>query len=148
MKAAFLLGRLVFGGFFINAGLHHFQKRKETAGYAAAKKVPLPELAAVATGAMLIVGGANIMLGVKPKLGTLAVMGVLGGVTPVMHDFWRTTDPAQRQSEAINFMKNTALLGGALALMGVEEPWPLSLPVWRTASWETTARRLARQVAA
>ncbi len=148
MKAAFLLGRLVFGGFFISAGLHHFQQRKEMAGYASTKNIPLPEVAAVATGALLIVGGASIMLGVKPKLGTLAVMGFLGGVTPVMHDFWSTTDPAQRQNETIHFMKNTALLGGALALMGVEEPWPLSVPMWRTASWERVARRLMRQVAA
>ncbi len=29
----------------------------------------------------------------------------------------------------INFTKNMAMLGAALALMGVEEPWPASVPV-------------------
>jgi len=29
----------------------------------------------------------------------------------------------------IDFMKNTALAGGALALMGVDEPWQASVPV-------------------
>jgi hypothetical protein len=32
-------------------------------------------------------------------------------------------------SEMVNFTKNMALVGGAMALMGVEEPWPASVPV-------------------
>jgi hypothetical protein len=31
-------------------------------------------------------------------------------------------------NEMINFSKNMALLGSALALMGVDEPWPASVP--------------------
>ena len=31
-------------------------------------------------------------------------------------------------NEMINFTKNMALLGATLALLGVEEPWPLSVP--------------------
>jgi hypothetical protein len=46
-----------------------------------------------------------------------------------MHDFWKAEDPAQRMNDMINFSKNLALLGGALALMGVEEPWPASVPI-------------------
>jgi hypothetical protein len=45
-----------------------------------------------------------------------------------MHDFWRIEDPNQRMNDMVNFAKNMALLGAALALMGVEEPWPASLP--------------------
>ena len=29
----------------------------------------------------------------------------------------------------INFSKNMALLGAAIALMGMEEPWPASVPL-------------------
>ncbi len=147
MKAAFLLGRLIFGGFFIYGGIHHFRQRKELSQYAAAKSVPAPDIAVAATGALLIAGGASIILGVKPKLGTLAVMGFLAGVSPVMHDFWKSEDPSQRQNEMINFMKNVALLGGALALMGVEEPWPLSVPVGQPSAIERV-RRFTQRVAA
>jgi hypothetical protein len=45
-----------------------------------------------------------------------------------MHDFWRLDDPEKRQNETINFMKNMALAGGTLALMGVDEPWEASVP--------------------
>ncbi len=71
-------------------------------------------------------GGASILLGIKPKLGTSAVIGFLAGVSPVMHDFWNEPEE-QRMNDMINFTKNTALVGGAMALMGVEEPWPASV---------------------
>jgi putative oxidoreductase len=147
MKAAFLLGRLIYGGFFVYSGIHHFQERKSIAHYASAKNVPLPELAVPATGALLIAGGTSIVLGIKPKWGTLAVMTFLAGVSPNMHDFWNAHDPNQRQNDMYHFLKNVALLGGALALMGVEEPWPASIPVGQATTMDRV-RRFAREIAA
>lgn len=129
MKAPFMIGRLLFGGFFLYNGINHFKQRKGMAQYAKAKKVPAPDVAVLASGAALIVGGASLLLGIKPKMGAAAVVGFLAGVSPVMHNFWAQEDPQQRQMEMIQFSKNMALLGGALALMGVEEPWPASVPV-------------------
>lgn len=129
MKAPFLLGRLIFGGFFLYNGIHHFQERKQMAQYAASKGVPLADAAVIGSGVMLTVGGASMLLGVKPKIGALAILGFLAGVSPVMHDFWKQEDPGQRQGEMINFAKNMAMAGAALALMGVEEPWEASVPV-------------------
>jgi putative oxidoreductase len=128
MKVPFLLGRLIFGGFFLYNGINHIKERKSMGQYAKAKNVPKPEAMVVASGALLIAGGASILLGVKPKFGAAAIIGFLLGVSPVMHDFWKQEDPAQRMNDMINFSKNLALLGGALALMGVEEPWPASVP--------------------
>jgi putative oxidoreductase len=132
MKVPFLLGRLLFGGYFLYSGIHHFKERKMLGQYAQSKNVPKPEAAVMATGAALVAGGASILLGVKPKFGAAAIMGFLLGVTPVMHDFWKTEDPAQRMNDMINFTKNMALLGAALALMGVDEPWPASVPIARS----------------
>jgi putative oxidoreductase len=129
MKIPFLIGRLVFGGFFLYNGINHFKKRKSFTGYAQSKNVPMAEAAVTATGVALIAGGTSILLGIKPKLGAAAIATFLGGVSPVMHDFWRIEDPNQRMNEMINFTKNLALLGGALALLGVDEPWPLSVPI-------------------
>jgi putative oxidoreductase len=147
MKALFLLGRAVLGGFFVHSGIHHFQERKALAQYAAAKNVPMPDLAVAASGALLVAGGASIILGVKPKWGTLAIMTFLAGVTPAMHDFWNSDDPQQSQNDMVHFLKNAALLGSALALMGVEEPWPASVPVGQPEPLDR-ARRFARNIAA
>jgi putative oxidoreductase len=143
MKAPFLLGRLVFGGFFLYNGINHFRQRKMLAQYAGAKKVPLPDVAVTVSGAAMLIGGASILLGIKPKLGAAAIAGFLVGVSPVMHDFWRVEDPNQRMQEMVNFSKNLALLGAALALMGVEEPWPVSLPVAQPRAVERMRNRIA-----
>ncbi len=129
MKAAFLIGRLVFGGFFLYNGINHLKERKSLGQYAGAKNVPMPEVVVVATGVALVAGGTSILLGVKPKLGAAAIAGFLAGVSPVMHNFWNVQDPNQRMNEMVHFSKNLALLGGALALMGMEEPWPASVPI-------------------
>src|SRR5579864_9424037 len=129
MKATFLLGRLVFGGFFLYNGINHLKERKSLAKYAQTKNVPMAETVVDATGLVLIAGGTSILLGVKPKLGTAAIAGFLAGASPVMHNFWSIQEPNQRMNEMINFSKNMALLGSALALMGVDEPWPISVPI-------------------
>jgi len=72
------------------------------------------------------------------------MIGFLAGVSPIMHDFWRMEDPNQRMNDMINFTKNMAWLGGAAALMGVEEPWPASLPVAKPSALER-ARRFGRR---
>ena len=127
MKALFLAGRIAFGGFFIYNGLNHLMKWKGMAQYAGAKKVPQPEAAVIGSGILLLLGGTLLALGVKPKLGAAAIIAFLASVSPVMHDFWSVEDPERKMQEMINFSKNMALLGSALALGGVEEPWPLSV---------------------
>jgi putative oxidoreductase len=147
MKAPFLIGRLLFGGFFLYSGINHLRKHKQMAPYAESKGVPAPEAAVTLAGVPLIVGGASVLLGVKPKLGALAILGFLAGVSPVMHDFWSQEDPNQRLNEMVNFMKNLALAGGAIALMGVDEPWEASVPVARPGLIDR-ARTFGRKLAA
>ena len=127
MKVPFALGRLLFGGYFLYNGINHFRNHKMLSGYAQSKEVPQPDAAVALSGAALIVGGASILLGVKPKLGTLAVMGFLAAVSPMMHDFWNVEDEQQRMGEMVNFTKNVALLGSGLMFLAIPAPWPFSL---------------------
>ena len=113
MKAVFLIGRIVFGGFFLYNGINHFKQQGSLAQYAGAKNVPNPELAVIASGAALAIGGASIMLGLKPKIGAAAIVAFLGSVSPIMHAFWQEEEPGERMNEMIHFSKNMALLGAA-----------------------------------
>lgn len=126
MKAVFLLGRVIFGGFFLYNGINHFKQRQGLAQYAGAKNVPNPDLAVTASGAAMALGGAGIILGVQPKLGALAIAAFLAVASPTIHDFWNA-DEASKQNDMIHFSKNIALLGAALILASVEEPWPASV---------------------
>jgi putative oxidoreductase len=148
MKAPFLIGRLLFGGFFLYNGINHLRNRKQMAPHAGSKGVPAPELSVALTGVPLIVGGASLLLGVKPKLGALAILGFLAGVSPIMHDFWSKEDPNERMNDMVNFSKNLALAGGALALMGVEEPWEASVSGGRRSSLGNRVKALGRKLAA
>jgi uncharacterized membrane protein YphA (DoxX/SURF4 family) len=147
MKAPFLLGRILFGGFFLYNGINHLRQAKSMAPYAKSKGIPEPELAVKLSAVPLILGGTSLLLGVKPKLGAAAILGFLVGVSPVMHNFWRYDDPNQRMNEMINFMKNTALAGAAMALMGVDEPWEASVPTSRR-TLSSKVRKITRKLAA
>ena len=121
-----LLGRAIFGGYFLYNGINHFLQKDQLSGYAAAKGVPSANIAVQASGAMMILGGLSLLTGYKPKLGSAFITAFLAGVTPSMHRFWSEDNPQQRQMEMINFMKNVALLGGAMLAAGRPEPWPVS----------------------
>jgi uncharacterized membrane protein YphA (DoxX/SURF4 family) len=147
MKAPFLIGRLLFGGFFLYNGINHLKQRKNLAMYAQSKGVPNPEIAVTLSAVPLLIGGTSLLLGIKPKLGALAILGFLAGVSPIMHDFWRNEDPNERMNNMVNFAKNAALAGGALALMGVDEPWEASVPVAQP-SLADKLRTIGRRIAA
>jgi uncharacterized membrane protein YphA (DoxX/SURF4 family) len=121
MKALLVIGRAIFGGFFLYNGINHFKQQQALTQYAGSKNVPRPDLAVLGSAVALTAGGASLMLGLKPKLGGLAVLGFLAAVSPTMHDFWNAEDPQQKQNELIHFSKNMALLGAALAFAGIEE---------------------------
>ena len=120
MKALFVIGRMIFGGFFLYSGIHHFQEHEALTGYSRSKGVPSPDQSVTLSGAALLAGGASLVLGIKPGFGALAIAAFLASVSPLMHDFWHIEDPGQRSNDMINFTKNMALLGAALMLMGSE----------------------------
>ena len=128
MRALFVLGRVIFGGFFAYNGVNHFLNQKTMSQYAAAKGVPAAEAAIPVTGAMLLAGAASIIAGVKPRQGLAALIGFLIPVTLQIHRFWDEQDPNQRLNELTHFSKNLALVGAALMLMQIDEPWPASVP--------------------
>src|SRR4051794_41445343 len=105
MKAPFMIGRLLFGGFFLYNGINHFKQRQGMAEYAKGKKVPLPDVAVMGRGAALIVGGASLLLGIKPKNCATAGVGFFAGGSPLIHDFLEPEKPQQRQMEKIQFSK-------------------------------------------
>lgn len=127
MEYLFLLGRVLYGGFFLFAGFGHFGGLANMAPYAASKGVPFPEFMVVVTGVMLVLGGLSILLGLKPHWGVALLVVFLVPTTFIMHNFWADTDPGMKQVNQIMFLKNTALLGAALMLLMVPRPWPRSL---------------------
>jgi len=124
---AFLIGRIITGGFFLTSGINHFAKLSMMAGYAKSKGTPAPELAVGGAGALLILGGASLLLGYHPTIGALLLVICLLGFAFGIHNYWAVQDPQAKQAEQVNFMKNMALVGFLLMTLMIPRPWPMSL---------------------
>jgi uncharacterized membrane protein YphA (DoxX/SURF4 family) len=121
----FIVGRLLYGGYFLWNGINHFWHYEALKQYAASKKIPYSGIAVVVTGFLLLVGGLGVILGIYPVLSILALVLFLVPVTFLMHNFWSVTDEQMKMMEIINFSKNLALLGAALMFSILGSFWPL-----------------------
>ena len=148
MRAAFVLGRAIFGGFFLYNGINHFLNERAMSEHAASKGVPKPDAAVTASGALLTAGGLSVLTGVRPRQGLAAIIAFLVPVTLQMHKFWEESDPAARMNQTVNFAKNVALVGAALALMQIDDPWPISVDAARADGEEMFIRLGGRDLRA
>lgn len=127
MEVLFLIGRIIYGGFFIMNAFNHFRNVSAMAGYARSKGVPAPEAAVIVTGLMLLAGGLSVLLGYLPTVGLALIVIFLVVVAFWMHAYWSVSDAMARMGEQVNFYKNLALAGAALMMTLLPQPWPLSI---------------------
>ena len=114
-----LVGRVLFALIFINSGIAHFAKSSAMTGYAQYKKVPFAKASVYVSGAMIVLGGAYIVLGFFADLGALLIAAFLIPTAFLMHAFWKETDPTAKQNETISFFKNLSLAGAALIIFAL-----------------------------
>ena|SRR5579884_896684 len=148
MRPLYLLGRAIFGGYFLYNGINHYLNRETMSQYAGAKGVASPDAAVAASGAMLIAGGLSVLTGLKPRQGLAAIVGFLIPVSLQMHRFWEEQDPQRHMAEMVNFTKNMALVGAALMMLELEHPWPVSVDEARADGEEMFVRLGGRDLRA
>ena len=120
-----LVGRLFIALLFFQSGWHKIADFAGTARSMAAKGIPLPEVLLAVT-IVLVVGGAlMIVLGWHARWAAAALLAWMIPVTLLYHAFW-TAEPAQVFNQTTHFMKNLAIMGALLHVMGMG-PGPLSL---------------------
>jgi len=127
MNAAFLVGRIIVGGFYLFNAINHFTKLGVMSGYAASKGIPAAKVAVAVSGILLLIGALSLLTGYRPTIGIAAIVLFLVPVTLTMHAFWSVQDAAARMGEMINFSKNLALLGSTLMFLAIRQPWPFAL---------------------
>jgi putative oxidoreductase len=122
-----LVGRILFAAIFVVAAPGHFQAG--TVAYAASAGVPMPSVAVPLAGIIALVGGLSVAFGFRARIGAWLLVLFLVPVTLYMHRFWGVPDV---QNQVAHFMKNVAMLGGAL-LVAWYGAGPVSLDARRTA---------------
>lgn len=117
------LGRLLFVLMFLMAGFTHLSK--QVIGFAASQGVPMASVLVPLSGVVALLGGLSILFGYRAKVGAWLIVVFLIGVTP-LHKFWGLSDPMMLQMQMAMFMKNLAMLGGALLITQFGSgPWSL-----------------------
>ena len=112
------LGQTLLASMFIQGGAHAFMepggrvKAVEKAG------IPQPHQAVVLNGALMTIGGAALALNLAPKLASLVLIGCLVPTTFVGHAYWKEESPAGQAAQRTQFLKNLAMLGGLLVVLG------------------------------
>jgi uncharacterized membrane protein YphA (DoxX/SURF4 family) len=124
-----LIGRLLLGGMYLWSGIANLIELDGKTGYAASKGLPAPAVFVTLANLLLLAGGISIAMGLRPRLGVAAIALFLIPVTLIMHNFW-ALDGMQRIIDLHSFQGNLGLLGGALMLLAIPRPWPLSLDTW------------------
>ena len=128
-NTAFLVGKIVFGGYWLMAGFNHFKNLNYMSEYAKAKGTPSPQVAVGGSGVILLAGGLSMLLGVYPVIGIVLLIILLLGASFQIHNFWKLDDTQTKQIEMINFTKNMALVGALLMMLLLPRPWPMGLGI-------------------
>ena len=102
------------------------------------------EMLVRANGATMVAAGALMATGRLPRLGGLLGAVSLAPTTVVGHSFWEKSDPAERAQHRTQFVKNLAIIGGAL-LVAVDTEGRPGL-AWRAHHAKDATRREARHV--
>jgi uncharacterized membrane protein YphA (DoxX/SURF4 family) len=70
----FLIGRILVAVFYLDNARNHFFNLKALSGYASSKGVPMPQLAVLGSGSLLVVAAVTIGLGIHPDVGVAALV--------------------------------------------------------------------------
>jgi uncharacterized membrane protein YphA (DoxX/SURF4 family) len=122
-----LIGRIIFGIYWLNVAYSHFKNSAMLAGYAQSKGVKAPKTGVIGSGILALLGGLSILLGAWPRIGIALLVIFLIGVTLRIHNYWTITDPHAKQMDKVQFMKNVAIIGALLMVFAVALPWTWSI---------------------
>ena len=116
MDEVFLISRILFAYLVIGSGVAHLTATDAMAGYAESRGLSNARLMTQVSGVLFLLGGVSIVLGIFGDVGALGLALLLLVTAVLMHAFWKESDPGAKQAEMVQFNKNVALAGGALAI--------------------------------
>lgn len=110
-----LVARLLFGYFFIPAGIGKIMGFAGTAGYIASVGLPMASLGAVLAIVVEVGGGLAVLLGFKTRIAALVLAVFTLAASVFFHAYWAAPE-AQKMVAQLLFNKNLAVIGGLLLL--------------------------------
>ena len=112
---AALVGRVLLASLFVWSGFGKIAGFAGTAGFIASKGLPMAQLLTATAIVAELGGGLAIIAGWKVRWSALVLVAFTIVASVVFHNFW-AAPPEQAMMQQINFIKNTAIIGGLLLL--------------------------------
>ena len=117
-----LLGRFMIAAIFVmSAAGNKIPKFAEVAKTMEGVGVPQPQILLAGAIAFLLIGGLSVAIGYKARFGAFLLLVFLAAATYYFHAFWKVdveAEPEKFQEQMIAFMKNLALAGTMVFLIG------------------------------
>ncbi|MGD0865894.1 MAG: DoxX family protein [Rhizomicrobium sp.] len=114
-----LIGRLAIAWLFLGEAWSMINSWDGTVTLLQMRHLPAAPLLLVIALAVMILGGVSIALGYHARHGALLLFGFTVIVSVTMHDYWKLNDEAARLADSEIFIRNMAIAGGLLLLMGM-----------------------------
>jgi putative oxidoreductase len=114
-NSAALVGRILLALIFIISGFGKITGYAGTAGYMAAKGLPMVDVLLPLTILVELAGGLLIVIGWNARWAAAAIFLYVIPVTLVFHNPAGLA-PAEAQQQMINLLKNVSIMGGMLGL--------------------------------
>ncbi|WP_419696647.1 DoxX family protein [Mesorhizobium muleiense] len=115
-NALLLLSRLLLAALFVPSGFHALTDIAGTSGYFSGLGLPLPTLAAWATGLFEMIAGLLILVGLKTPIVALLLAAFCIAAGFIGHYGQGGDDPTLTFMHSQMLMKDIAISGGFLAL--------------------------------
>ena len=109
--------RLLLSGIFIIGGWGAFSNPGGRPKKVAAAGIPRPEQAVVLNGAIMILAGFLLGLGITPRIAAALLISSLIPTTIVGHPFWKEKPGPDRENHQVQFLKNLGLISGLLMVL-------------------------------
>ena len=114
-----LLGRWVMAWFFLTQAYRYALDWNNTAILLSMKNIPIPPIILLIALVGLLLGSLSLVFGFCTRAGALALFAITMAATVTLHDYWHIRVAAARSADYDIFVRNVAIAGGLLMLIGM-----------------------------
>jgi putative oxidoreductase len=113
------IGRIVIAFFFLSEAWMKLTSFDATVMLLRNQNIPAAAPLLVLALAVIFLGGLSLILGYHIRHGALLLFALTAIVTVLLHAYWTITDSAGRVAEFEIFIRNVAIAGGLLLIVGM-----------------------------
>ena len=114
-----LVGRLLIAWFFLSEVRWRLDNWESSVILMHMRHIPVASLLLALALIVMVLGAIALIFGYCTRQGALLLFAYTIVVTVLMHDYWKIENPVDRSADFDLFIRNIAIAGGLLFLVGM-----------------------------